>query len=437
MGPKKPKSSFSRSMKFRPPSEVSKKEFKGTKPLAERATIGHIIFLMWIQFCRKIMYAVPTSSKVGLYIIGTLILSILSEFSSASDTKTYLSNPHNVFNLYGVKYGWAWTLLGTVPFIVSSSFILRKNSLQLGLIRLALATGIWYTSTLIFQRIESSTGICNSPQYYSKSSCRRAGFYWSGFDVSGHSFLLIWNNLFILEEARAYIGWEKIKEMLRHEDYRRVSADNPSESKELPNASMSKLSIDAFVLLRKNYFKMTPLIRIFFCFLAAQVLLWDVMLVCTALYFHIMIEKVLGALTAVVCWFFLYRFAYEKADMLPGQCGSFKYMTVESTKQNPSKADRRKLDRSSSWSEADSVPKFMGMPIYNYKGRKQTGSRNNEVSLVNNVNPGESEFDALTRRSSMDLSGQRPLRSSMRSRSISKSRLSGSSFSSLNMKYSH
>ena len=32
--------------------------------------------------------------------------------------------------------------------------------------------------------------------------------------------------------------------------------------------------------------------RLLFCGLAALVLLWDVMLICTALYFHIMIEKV-------------------------------------------------------------------------------------------------------------------------------------------------
>ncbi|CAB4061339.1 unnamed protein product [Lepeophtheirus salmonis] len=33
------------------------------------------------------------------------------------------------------------------------------------------------------------------------------------------------------------------------------------------------------------------------------------------------------------------------------------------------KRDGKKLDRSASWSETDSVPKFMGMPIYNYRGR--------------------------------------------------------------------
>ncbi|CAB4061338.1 unnamed protein product [Lepeophtheirus salmonis] len=222
---------------------------------------------MWIQLCRKIMYGVPTSSKVGLYIIGTLILSILSEFSSFSQTKNYLSNPHNIFNIYGVKYGWGWTLAGTLPFITSTSIVLKGKSLPYGMIRLAIATGIWFISTCIFQSIESTTGICNSPQYYTKVTCRRAGFNWSGFDVSGHSFLLIWNNLFILEEARSYIGWERIKEMMRNEEYRRVSSKNPNESsKDVPSSGLSKLSIEDFLLLRKNYTKITPVIRYIYCF---------------------------------------------------------------------------------------------------------------------------------------------------------------------------
>nr|ACO14823.1 UPF0517 membrane protein CG10671 [Caligus clemensi] len=432
MGMKKLKPTSARSMKFRPSSEVSRRDFKGTKPLAERATIGQIIFLMVIQLCRKGMYAVPTSSKVGLYIIGTLILSILAEFSSNSSSKNYLSNPHNVFNIYGVKFGWAWTLLATTPFIVATSLILRKNSLQLGLIRLAIATGIWYISTLIFQHIESSTGVCNSPQYISKPTCKRAGFNWSGFDVSGHSFLLIWNNLFILEEARSYIGWEKIKEMLRHEDYRRVSQESSEK-----DSALSKLSIEDFILLRNNYSQLTPIIRGFFCSLAALVLLWDVMLVCTALYFHIMIEKVLGALTAVVCWFFLYQFVYEKAGMLPGHTGTFKYISIESSRQNISQSNRKKLDRFASWSEADSVPKFMGMPIYNYKGRNTFKASNTSAqeNISGNNAMKTSEMDTSTRRSSVDLS--KPLKSSHRSRSISKSRLNATSLSSLNMKYNH
>ena len=36
----------------------------------------------------------------------------------------------------------------------------------------------------------------------------------------------------------------------------------------------------------------TPFVRLLFCGLAVLVLLWDVMLICTALFFHIMIEKV-------------------------------------------------------------------------------------------------------------------------------------------------
>ena len=33
-----------------------------------------------------------------------------------------------------------------------------------------------------------------------RSACYRAGHRWTGFDISGHCFLLTWNNLFMLEE---------------------------------------------------------------------------------------------------------------------------------------------------------------------------------------------------------------------------------------------
>ena len=46
----------------------------------------------------------------------------------------------------------------------------------------------------------------------------------------------------------------------------------------------------------------TPLARALFCGLAALVLLWDAMLVCTALFFHIMIEKVVATCAAVLTW---------------------------------------------------------------------------------------------------------------------------------------
>ena len=79
------------------------------------------------------------------------------------------------------------------------------------------------------------------------TSCR-----WKGFDISGHCFLLTWSNLFVIEEARAYLGWERIKDMVRNEEHRRLNTDillAPGQR----DTVLSRLSLDEFLHLRRNY----------------------------------------------------------------------------------------------------------------------------------------------------------------------------------------
>ena len=89
-----------------------------------------------------------------------------------------------------------------------------------------------------------------------KAECLASGHRWKGFDISGHCFLLTWNNLFIIEEAKAYIGWEKIKDMIRNEEHRRLNMDlasPPNAHDETASTVLSKLKLDEFLHLRKNY----------------------------------------------------------------------------------------------------------------------------------------------------------------------------------------
>lgn len=39
-------------------------------------------------------------------------------------------------------------------------------------------------------------------KHLSRSHCYKAGYTWTGLDISGHCFLLTWNNLVITEELR-------------------------------------------------------------------------------------------------------------------------------------------------------------------------------------------------------------------------------------------
>ena len=74
----------------------------------------------------------------------------------------------------------------------------------------------------------------------------------------GHTFLLIWNNLFIVEEGKAYLGWERIKDMLRNEEHKRLSTDliNPAGDSDSRTA-LSKLKVrikNNFRFRRISYF---------------------------------------------------------------------------------------------------------------------------------------------------------------------------------------
>lgn len=51
------------------------------------------------------------------------------------------------------------------------------------------------------------------------------GYFWNGFDISGHCFILIYSSLVMIEEAKAINGWERIKDYIRDEKYARSIND--------------------------------------------------------------------------------------------------------------------------------------------------------------------------------------------------------------------
>ena len=60
----------------------------------------------------------------------------------------------------------------------------------------------------------------------------------------------------MIEEARAYLGWERIKDMIRNEEHRRLNTDILlSRGKEGGGGDtvLSRLSLDEFLHLRRNY----------------------------------------------------------------------------------------------------------------------------------------------------------------------------------------
>jgi len=421
-------------MKFRPPAETSRSEAKGTRPCAEATTVQQILLMMIVHICRKVVYGLDISYRIGIYILGTLLISVMADYRSTAPekkSKSYFANEKNFLNQYFVKLGWGWTLLvvGAFIFFTSKTYGCgRINIIRNNLMRLGVATVVWYSFTELFNLIEEKSGLCESPKFRQKEACLSAGLRWKGFDISGHCFILIWSNFVIFEEGKAYVGWERIKDFLRNEEHRRTQTNNDDEAE----TALTKLKNEEFLQLRASYAENTPYVRMLFCVMALFMVLWDFMLICTVFYFHIMIEKVVASGCAVMLWFFFYKFIYKQplSPGLPGE-GIFKYVSfVDAASKTCKRHSARPASNktaggpNSKWSSKDEVPKFMGMPLYGLKDYKEA-----EVEDMGNVD--QSASGASIDRNNI----VRPL-GRARSRSTSRVRMSKSSLNSLNYKWS-
>ena len=367
-----PKVKTGPSTKFRPPIETGRASHTGTKPLPEPSSVQQILVMMIVHLSRKIMYSIEISHRVGLYIFGTFILSVISDIWGES--RSYLSRKDNIFNMYFAKYCWPWTMLVLGAFVFVSSYTTscgRNPLIKSNLLRLVTATSAWYGFTGLFLMIEDTSGVCNATKFLNKAQCKDAGYEWKGLDISGHCFVLVLCNLLMLEEAKSYLGWERIKDMLRIEEHKRLSVEIPGENGNEESTVLSRLTPEEFLHLRSNYKKHTITVRVLFCLLSLLFVLWDLMIVCTVLYFHLMIEKVIASCLAVVTWFILYRVVYIQkwSPGLPGENGPFKYVTFQSKSYKYIQKRRESFrnnpeGKGERWGKKEDVPKFMGMPLY-------------------------------------------------------------------------
>ncbi|XP_023936771.1 acyl-coenzyme A diphosphatase FITM2 [Bicyclus anynana] len=325
---------------------------KGTKPIREASSILEVLILMIVHICKKVLFF-DTNLKIAVYLGALFLLSLIADVLTFP--KSYFSRSDNIFNQYFVKIGWFWTLFLTIPYVSLTSYTTccgRRKLIVTGhLVRLLIATVFWYVWVTIFNIVEINYGRCNSRSFTDKVSCLKEGHFWNGFDISGHCFILIYSSLVLIEEARAINGWEKIRDYIRDEKYSRSLNDKSPSSNPLKNISKEELD-----LLKTSYDKFTPYVRAFLIAMALLQLLWDVMLVSTILYYHIMVEKFLSGVIAILTWFITYRVWYTIPNLLPnlpGQ-GIFKY-NVEKVNSTNTPVRKRSV--------LSDGKHFMGMPI--------------------------------------------------------------------------
>ncbi|XP_069739839.1 acyl-coenzyme A diphosphatase FITM2 [Narcine bancroftii] len=209
--------------------------------------------------------------------------------------ESYFSNRRNVFNVYFVKFSWGWTMGLLLPFIFISNYFVRRDALFAvrRLTSCVVGTVIWFLPTRIFHVVENFTGRCFESQnmtvlegFETKDVCSKQGHSWVGFDISGHSFLLSYCILMIMEET----------------------------------AIMNEI----YKLEQKPQKAISTIIKSLFIALNILFLLWIWMFFCTAVYFHDLPQKMIGTILGISAWYLTYKFWYMKpfSPGLPPEIGN-------------------------------------------------------------------------------------------------------------------
>ena len=260
----------------------------------------------YIKILETIFLRKPSYLVIFLW-IWVIALSFIKE--TVTIPKSYFSNKKNLFNQFFVKQGWAWTLVVVGPYMIVSSFVYSavswKNSVLRSVIRLIIATALWYLWVqIVFRFIENITGICvnysglPNLNITDKVECimLKNGHHWNGFDISGHCFLLIYSLLIINSELQVQKNWIEIEQSLSN--------------------YILQISKDSTVF-KKRYLLTFDIIITLFIINCLLITIWFIMLSSTCLYFHTFFQKVLGAMCAIISWMVTYN-EWFKSRFSPG-----------------------------------------------------------------------------------------------------------------------
>jgi len=282
-------------LRSKQPSQSGKTSTQNSKDAALPRTIlldiYHIIRDVILFFCRRIIFG-PIQFKLLVTFAIIIIGSILKSLDLAPNS--YLSLKTNIFNKYFAKLGWGWTigLLGPFIYLTLVTTHSQYRILTHHLVRLLIATGVWYIITSLFVHFEAYTGMCKHEEMRgaTKKVCISGGHGWQeGYDLSGHAFLLVYALLIINEEVKSYDKGTK-------------TVDQPTKPTINENGDTST-NIER---------QRSKIIRILYVLLAALTILWEFMLLSTALYFHHTLHKLIAAGIAVFFWYITYYVWYRR-----------------------------------------------------------------------------------------------------------------------------
>ena len=288
---------------------------KEKKPVSDPASFAEFCVVLLMHFCKKVLL-IKTVYKLAIYLCAASVLSVVTDLIRVPTS--YFSEKTNFFNVVFVKMGWGWTLSLLLPFVyfTSTTYCCGKTTLvRQHMARLGIATFFWYVCTQMFNWVENATGMCSSAEieHNDKQICKDAGYEWVGFDISGHTFLMMHCLLVISEEVKCIGGWTKIDEVIQSEQ------DKPT-----------RLNAQQLSVLKYSYRAYTPRIKVMVICITLLQLLWELMLFTTILYFHNMPQKLAAACFASTVWLCTYQTWFQMKDvwpLSPGQ-GPIRFMLI-------------------------------------------------------------------------------------------------------------
>jgi hypothetical protein len=289
--------------------------------------------MIFLRLCRGVTVDIQIEKRMAAYfaviVMGGIFADVAPIVCRAIVPPFLRTEKDSILNQYFVKIGWFWTFSLTLPFIAMTSEVMsnyvskeqaiknagdepdHKNenqttlekfkSLLLKIItrdtaRMVFNTFVWYISVNSFVNIEKVYGSCTlSAAAASRDTCVKKGGSWTGFDISGHTFLLMFSSLLMLEETSVMIGWETpfgLHLNKQHQHFQKNLKIGGSKQ---------------FL----TFQKLSTFIRINFALITILILIWDFMLMQTALFYHTMIQKAAAGLWAAFSWFVLYKIIYR------------------------------------------------------------------------------------------------------------------------------
>ncbi|UXI21934.1 hypothetical protein NH340_JMT07877 [Sarcoptes scabiei] len=336
----------------------------------------HVVSLMFMRLCRQITNRSSLSKRLIGYFLLIFLGGLMKDFApSLTHPSLFALSRENCFNRYLVKIAWFWNMIILVPIVaLSSSTLSAINKINLDQIeqsieiffqqqttnqskkymvpisqelekteeslenfppftlkwfrctllsaiklifvkdifRLIICTSLYYCSKSIFETIRSMTANVNS------SKLIRSSGYVNNFDTSGHVYILVFSNLILIEECVIMIGWEPLGDRLYSlsQECKNIIANYrlDIDQIEIRNETINRYD-QKLMKIWHNYHRRTSKLRFLFILATIITLIWDFMLIQTALYYHNLVEKFFALIWAYLGWFLTYRCIFPSINL--------------------------------------------------------------------------------------------------------------------------